>query len=305
MFQGGMVMGFRLCALVLCVLAVPCFAAESIPESCPGENSVGGEGCPPADWIFCPEHEGVTYWVASVAGLNQGGRLGPDLDRITLDGEPDGVWLVCYYGFGKWTGSEEEGDEEISEAIQIEGQIVQFGGPLEDRAGVSVLRGSLKRDPISRQAEDPAKDTDLAGVHLGWSEDELRAFAAGEGYGWEEGTFADYAAENLRVSNFPAFAGRRVTLTRADGAVEVIFHLESMRVREVLLHLKGKDVVQAQWRATMLRFGPIKNDDGYGNGLGHYWKSKPEGVIVEFWPKGSHWDMDSDEAFLRLVDLNP
>jgi hypothetical protein len=316
---GGLVMGFRLCVLVLCVLAVPCFAAEPedvaklIPQSCPDYPYAGVESCPPADWIMCPAHEGMETLVAEFIGMSRGDRPGPDLSRMDWAYEPDGMWLVCRYSAGPWWLNSRSGLEEFSEAIQIEGWIVQsfsmVGGYTGEgrSAGVSVARGTLKHEPVTKRAEDPAKDTELAGVRLGWGEEALRLFSVRKGYEWHEGAFADYVAENWGLQQFPSREGRRVTLTRPDGAVDVIFDRQTKRVREVLLHLKGKDVVQSHWRAAMLRFGPDRSCRGNVriDRLERCWGSVPDGVIVQFRPKRDGWEQLDDEAFIRLADLSP
>jgi hypothetical protein len=276
---------------------------DLISKDCPAEFSEGTQDCPPADWILCPEYEGVELWTVNMHGITEGSHVGADWIRPELDMETVGVWYICNYGVGPRHLKKTLGPEKFSQVLQIEGRVVQVGGPDDETRGLRILRGSLKREPLSRRVEDPTKDTDLAGVYLGWSEEELRAFADREGYQWQEGSFADYVTENWGLSFSPPQESRRVVLVRADGVVNVLLSPETQRVREVLLHLTGNDAVRAHWRAAMLRFGPDRNYRGRSSWLEHYWGSDSGGVVVQFQPKENGWQMDSEEAYMRLFYL--
>jgi hypothetical protein len=257
----------------------------------------------PSDWILCPEHEGLQLWLVNTVGMTPSEHpFYTDTSVLEFDPDPDGVWLVCAYGIGAWAVPPDLDKILFSEAINIEGEVIQSGSPDGKHQGVRVVKGSLRREPLIQRAEDLAKDTELAGVHLGWSEDELHIFAKREGYEWHDGDFVGYVSEDWRLSSAE---GHRVALTRLDRTINVVFHSDRKRVREVLLHLAGPDVVLSYWRGMMVRFGPAQSDLQYLDGFMSSWKNRSEGVILEFERKVGGFAYTGDEAFLLLADVNP
>jgi hypothetical protein len=260
--------------------------------------------------------------------LRTGQRSGAIWDQWEFEDLSGGVWMTCDY---TTPAQKNARDPEILKRLvfAVHGQVVQHGSPgtkaqdeVVDRP-LGIRVAGLEGTPEKSEPIAVNKTATLAGVQLGWSEAELRAFAEREGYRWQVGDFTDYLVENWGMSisrngskwlprgeidelhfiRYAAYAGPRVTLMRGDQRVEVIFHPETKVVREVLIRREGAEAVAALRQEVLRDYSPA--GALYGGGydpLDILWSDRNSFVVLEFFHHASTGEGDPEGGFVRLAD---
>jgi hypothetical protein len=301
---------------VVLIMLNSAHAAGPISDECPTYAKEGAEGCPPAEWVLCPDVPGLKHQYMSFEAFDSGENSGPNWDRSEFNALGDKFWLTCSYVDTSKPGA--RADDVVKRVVlEINGSLVQFG----KQGGKSGLRiAGLIGPPRVAEAIALTKTATLRGIQLGWNEDELRAFAAREGYAMQKGDFTDYLLENWGMPamrnadrwhnyetyliRFAAYAGPRVTLRRGDQSIDVIFHPETKVVREVTIHVEGADAVRKMRQEILFRYSPAKAHLGAARigELDAFWFDKESFVVAEFFHHRSTGEGDPEGGFARLAD---
>ena len=251
------------------------------PQCPPMHEKLGDAAdCPPPEtliWTLCPAKwpldEKIPY---KVVGLFAGQAQQPYFDRVFLHEDSNPVQIDCLYGKADHkfhykhhlTITPPLPIVQCSERSTPKGRTFGCSSPKPD--------GPIPPTPIYI-AEPLTDQTTLEGIGLGWTVDQVNAFAQANGYSthWAY----DHIAPSLVSEG----------LYRQGTAITVIYDESTPRKsKEVILNAgwqDGDDEALYEWAVRKLGLGW---DWVYGiegrNDPKYVWSSPDTNVIVEYWP---------------------
>jgi hypothetical protein len=276
-----------LAALFLDARPIMAAEAEQAWGACPTYWEKDTPGCPSPEamvWVDCPvkwPKDGRTaLYFGTPHAFSNYNNAQPDWTRTDFN-RSISLYLDCEYGPRQWRS-----DQRRHLTVTAPAPIIQYGwhkGAEGRTFGIRVLRQD-KPVPSVIFPEQITETTTLEGVGLGWTVDELRAFAKREAYTWK-GWFGEW--------NFGLY--------RPGTAIEVVLDPKTKRSREIILRAGWQDEdIVALRRKAVQKFGfewLLKT----GTPDKEVWSSADGLFVVEHW--NEHRPRES--ASLHLIDKRP
>jgi hypothetical protein len=259
-----------------------------VSDACPTYWEKDSPSCPSPDtltWFDCPvkwPKDGKTaLYFGTPRPISWHNDARPDWDREDFEAEALGFYLDCEYGPREW-----KSHQRVHLTMVIPAPIIQYGwhkGPAGRTFGLRVSRDTAPMAPEILFPEPLLETTTLEGVGLGWTYEELKAFAKRGGFtlqGW--------------------YGEASVGLYRPGLALEVVFDPKIQKSRQVVLRAGWQDEdIIALRRYAVRRFG---FDWIHGDGdVEKLWRSADRQIELEF--DSGHRPAES--ASLRLIDKRP
>lgn len=266
--------------------AVAAAEGVKVSDACPTFWEKDSPACPSPDsltWIDCPvtwpKDGETTLFFGTLHPMGWYNDTLPDWDRKTFETERSGFYLDCSYG-----PKHLKSHQRAHLTMVVPAPVIQYGwhvGPQGRTFGLRVPGDKALASPEILFHAPISEGTSLEGVGLDWTDEQLEAFAAREGY--------------KRVS---WWGEPNVGLYRPGVAIEVVFDPQTIKSREVILRAGWQDEdIAALRRKAVLQFG--FQWIGGDSGTEKRWISADGRIAVEF--RSGHRPAES--ASLRLIRI--